>query len=73
MITYSNLSSSSGVTAFKAGKDYIVVAFADDVYLYTYASAGKSHIEKMKQLAEAGRGLGTYISRHVREHYEKKL
>lgn len=74
MIKYRNLGGNSGVTAFEAGNGYIKVAFGDEaVYLYTNASAEKENIEKMKQLANAGKGLSTYISRYVRDNYEKKL
>jgi hypothetical protein len=44
-----------------------------DVYLYTYASAGKENIENMKTLAETGKGLSGYISVHVRDRFFKKL
>ena len=30
------------------------------------------HIAKMKELAEKGRGLNTYINQHVRKNYETK-
>ena len=55
----------SGVTGFITGDDYIVVQFNySEVYKYTYQSAGKSTIEKMKSLALAKRGLSTFISQN---------
>jgi hypothetical protein len=55
----------SGVTAYQIGRDYIAVQFNhSEVYKYTYSSAGKAVIEKMKSLALANKGLSTYISRH---------
>ena len=55
----------SGVTAFRIGKDHIVVEFNhSEIYTYTYGSAGKPAIEKMKALALAQEGLSTFISQH---------
>jgi hypothetical protein len=31
------------------------------------------HVEKMKELARAGGGLGTYISRHVGRRYASRV
>ena len=74
MTPYQNLEGHSGVTGYKIKPDAIAVEFNHDaVYLYTYKSAGKKVIEKMKQFAKAGRGLSTYISQEVRENYEKKV
>lgn len=74
MIRYKNLNGHSGVTGYQTGNESIVVAFGNnEAYLYTYASAGKPIIEKMKKLAVSGRGLSTFISQTVREKFEKKL
>ena len=62
----------SGVTAYKIERDNIKVVFGDMVYTYSYQSAGKEHVENMKQLARHGAGLSTYISKNVKEHYENK-
>lgn len=68
---YLNTKGNSGVSRYSAGSDYIDVEFnGTSVYRYTYASAGKATVEKMKKLAVEGRGLSTYISRKVRENYE---
>jgi hypothetical protein len=40
-------------------------------YKYTYASAGKENVEKMKVLAIEGKGLSTFIQQHVKDMYEK--
>ena len=72
MKRYANLSGDSGVVAYEIGHDSIRVKFRDGIYLYTYARPGASHVEAMKGLAAAGRGLCTYISQHVREAYESK-
>ncbi|HVL77182.1 MAG TPA: hypothetical protein VM406_14295 [Noviherbaspirillum sp.] len=74
MKRYKNLSRKSGVVAYEVGQRTIVVEFEDGgIYLYNYESAGQDKIERMKQLAEAGRGLSTFIVRHVRDAYAAKL
>lgn len=71
MQRYANLSGDSGVVEYELGRVSIAVKFQDGpTYLYTYASAGALHVEEMKKLAAAGRGLCTYISRNVRNSYE---
>jgi len=71
MQRYANRSGNSGVVAYEIGADWIEVKFVDrPPYRYTYARTGESHVEAMKNLAIAGRGLGSYISRHVRMAYE---
>ena len=74
MKKYKDITTNSGVTAYETGNESISVEFNyDAIYLYTYASAGKRRIEKMKRLAVEGKGLSTYISREVKEKYEQKL
>jgi len=74
MQLYLNLSGRSGVRGYESGSDYIDVLFSDGgIYRYTYASAGLAAIEYMKQLAAAGQGLNSYISRFVRKYYAAKL
>ncbi|KGO87405.1 hypothetical protein Q765_06995 [Flavobacterium rivuli WB 3.3-2 = DSM 21788] len=74
MKKYLNKEGHSGVTGYEVGTAGISVEFNHDaVYLYTYKSAGKKVVERMKELAEAGRGLSTYISQTVRENFEKKV
>ena len=65
METYSNLSNVSGVLAYQLGDDYIIVQFKTGQYMfykYTNTSASKSVIEILKNLAQQGRGLNSYIS-----------
>ena len=71
---YQNLSGDSGVRFYAAGADFLRVWFiGGDGYEYDYDKPGRSHVEEMKRLAEAGRGLATYISRYVRENFARKL
>ncbi|MFP9099543.1 hypothetical protein ACLI09_10850 [Flavobacterium sp. RHBU_24] len=74
MEQYKNLEGHSGVTAYKIAAESIVVTFINgDTYLYTYESAGKNAVEKMKRFARTGKGLSTYISQHVRGHFKEKF
>jgi len=74
MQRYANRSGQSGVVAYELGADAITVKFTGgDRYLYTQDSAGAVHIARMRELAENGRGLSTYISQHVRDRYARKL
>ncbi len=71
MKRYKNISGGSGVQTYEIGDDFIRVTFIDGTpYIYSYKSAGRQHIEEMKDLAERGKGLATYISKHVKDLYE---
>jgi len=76
MEVYKNKNGDSGITHFELGEDHIQIKFQGKPWRYLYSDElnGKSHIEKMKVLARAGKGLGTYISQHpeVRDHFEKR-
>jgi len=74
MERYKNLGNDSGISAYEIGDDYIKVQFRDgSLYLYNYGSAGSQNIEKMKELAIAGKGLNSFINRFVRKGYASKL
>lgn len=74
MKKYRNITGNSGITAYDISLKGISVEFNyDAVYLYTYSSAGKKVIEKMKQLATEGQGLSTYISQYVKDKFETQL
>jgi len=73
MKRYRNLEGHSGVVAYDISPEAIAVKFTGgDVYDYTYRATGRARVETMKALAEAGRGLSTFISRYVRDEYERK-
>jgi hypothetical protein len=66
MQPYANLSGQSNVKAFQIGADYIKVEFQSGrwtIYTYNYSSAGVEAIETMKNLAQGGLGLNSYIGR----------
>ncbi len=72
MQRYGNLSGNSGVVAFEAGADFIKVQFKDgDTYTYTALSAGAQTVARMKQLAQAGRGLATFINTNKPRYAQK--
>jgi len=74
MTRYANLAGDSPITAYEMTNDSITVEFdSAHTYLYTYNSAGKKNIEQMKNLAMAGRGLSTFISKVVKERYAEKI
>lgn len=71
MKQYRNLSGKSGIKAYETGEDFIKIKFiTGEMYLYTYSSAGKKIIEKMKLFASEGKGLSTYISQTVKDKFE---
>lgn len=66
MKQYANLSGNSGVLAYETGPDWIDVKFRNgDTYLYTHDKPGALHVETMKRLAAAGKGLSGYISQNL--------
>jgi hypothetical protein len=74
MHPYQSSNHDTGVIAYQKGSGHIAVKFKDgSVYLYTNKSAGRNSINQMKKLAEAGVGLTTYISQHVKDRYEAKI
>ncbi len=65
MQPYANTNGDSGIVAYQLGDDYIKVQFQSGqwtLYTYAYASAGSSAVETMKNLAQQGNGLNSYIS-----------
>ena len=74
MKRYRDVSGDSGVAFYDYGDVWIDVVFKSSnvIYRYTNASAGARRIRDMKRLADAGNGLSTYISQHIRENYESR-
>lgn len=71
MEEYKNLSGNSGVEKFLVGADFIKIRFKNmaKIYVYSHTKPGATHVEKMKELAEAGRGLSTYVSQKIKKNY----
>lgn len=73
MNRYKNLSGDSSISLYEIGIDRIIVQYRDGTnYLFTNSKTGTQNIDQMKRLAELGRGLNTYIHKHVKNLYEKK-
>ena len=71
MSVYLNLGGNSSVIAYVIQPDAIDVQFRDGRwYRYSYKSAGADNVETMKSLAIQGRGLCSYIHKHVKYSYE---
>ncbi len=74
MPRYRNLSGHSGVQSYETTADSITLRFVNgERYVYTHARPGRAAVDRMKALAQAGEGLATFVSQHVREAYERKL
>ena len=72
MVQYRNSGGDSGVSAYEIGADYIKVRFSGTgkTYTYSYRKAGGTHVENMKNLAQSGSGLNSYINKHVKHLYD---
>lgn len=56
---------STGVRGYDYGDDWITIYFTSgNVYTYTLESCGEYHLSNMKQLADAQKGLNTYVTRN---------
>ena len=72
---YKDVDNDSGVVRYDHGDDWIEVEFANGntrFYRYTFASVGRSKIQRMKQLADAGEGLNAFINNHAKDRYASK-
>lgn len=71
---YKNLGGDSKVARFYLAQDAVTVQFKDaSVYRYTNQSADPANIKKMKQLAVAGKGLGTFIKSSMADRFQRKV
>lgn len=72
MEKYADKNRNSGIEAYKITSKSIKIKFKNshEIYEYSYKSAGKKHVEKMKILALEGLGLNTYISKFVSDKFE---
>jgi hypothetical protein len=71
---YKNLSGKSTVSRYEALRDSINIEFTDGTaYRYTNQTAEPANISKMKELAVAGNGLGTFIKATIKDRFERKI
>jgi hypothetical protein len=62
MKEYKNVHGSSSVLAYEYGNDWIQVKFESGTTCkYTYKNSGRFNVEAMKQCADNGKGLSSYI------------
>ncbi len=74
MEPYSGVDDDSGVIWYEIAPDGITVQFkTGGTYLYTYGSAGKLNVERMKQLAISGDGLNSFMNKYTKRLYAAKL
>lgn len=74
MKRYQNLSGKSKVTMYELAKDVVTIRYANqEVYRYSNQSAGRENISKMKVLAQAGKGLETFVNANVKEKFARKV
>ncbi|MDE2512204.1 MAG: hypothetical protein KGL74_13855 [Elusimicrobia bacterium] len=73
-VAYKNLSGDSKVARYELRKDGVTIRFTDHtVYRYTNQSADPANISRMKTLALAGKGLGTFIDANVKDRFLRKI
>ena len=74
MLRYKNLSGNSTVLRYQCTKDTMTIGFSDfSVYKFTNQSTSPETIGKMKVLAQAGKGLGTFITANVKDRFSRKI
>jgi len=74
MEKYRGIDHDLGVLEYEYSDDWIKIKFNDgSVYEYMSGKAGQDNIEKMKQLADKGNGLNSFIYRNVRFKYSRKI
>ena len=74
MVRYKNLSGDSKVVRYHLAKDAVTIRFSDcSVYIYDNQCADHATISKMKVLADAGKGLGTFIATNLKGRYSRKV
>ena len=69
---YQNKSNKSSIDTYKIADegDSIAITFnSGSTYLYDYNKPGKEQVDKMKELAAAGEGLGSYIKKNVNKNF----
>jgi hypothetical protein len=66
----------AGVVFYAIEQDAIALRFAGDdrhFYVDSYYVPGAPHVARLKELAQAGHGLTTYVNQHIRDRYAAKL
>ncbi len=72
MPKYLNKNGNSPIKSYETEPTRIIIRYSTGkCYSYSYQSAGKANVDRMKELAANGCGLSAFISRNVRNDYEK--
>ena len=71
MQTYANLNGKSGIKKYSITPTAVKIKFIKNsgVYVYNYDKPGKGHVERIKTLALAGKGLSKYINQSIKRNY----
>ncbi len=73
MTLYTNKGGKSGIQSYEIGEDFIKVKFSDGkIYTYNNAVTGEENIKTMKELAENGSGLNSFITTKIDKKYASK-
>jgi hypothetical protein len=73
MQPYGDHARQHGVVSYDIGPESIDVEFTSGwVYRFTYDRPGALRVNRMKELAQSGRGLSTFISKYVKNRYATK-
>ena len=73
MTPYRGHGKKHGVLAYDIQQDAIDVEFTSGwIYHFSYQMPGAPRVERMKELAESGHGLSTFISKHVKNRFESR-
>jgi len=74
MKIYQNLSGKSTITFYEIGQQRIVVQYKNgSAHLYNQATSESLNFDIMKDLAQTGLGLHTFITRFVDNSYWSQL
>ena len=74
MQIYQNLSGNSSIESYEIGQQQLVVQYKNgSAYLYRQAFPETLNLSIMKDLAQTGKGLSTFIQRFVGNKYWSQL
>ena len=71
-IKYQNKSKKSSIDTYEIADkgDSLAITFnSGATYIYDHTKPGKEQVDKMKELAAAGEGLGSYIKKNVNKNF----
>ena len=73
MHPYGDHTRQHGAIAYEIGPESIEVEFTSGwIYRFSYENPGALRVDRMKELAVSGRGLSTFISKHLKNRFESR-